>query len=336
VSAMPGTVKKLLNDPATAVDEMLDGFVFAHSDIVSLPSPRVVARAQPAGEKVGMTIGGGSGHEPAMVGYVGLGMADTATAGNIFAAPSPDIVLESIRLANHGQGVVLVYGNYAGDVLNCRLAVQRATAEGIDVRSVFVSDDVASAPKEEIDKRRGIAGDIPVFKATGAAAEAGLPLDEVERLARKANAATRSMGVALTGAELPGASQPTFVCGPDEMEIGLGVHGEPGISREPLRSADEVGRLLTERILDDLEPPEGSRVAVLINGLGATPPVEQYLVYRAARDLLLERGMTIARSYVGEFITSLQMAGLSVTIVLLDDELLSLLDAPAKTVGLVQ
>ena len=161
-------------------------------------------------------------------------------------------------------------------------------------------------------------------------------LDDVERVARKANTATRSMGVALTGAELPGASQPTFMCGPDEMEIGLGVHGEPGISRQALLSADEVGRLLTERILGDLEPPAGSRLAVLINGLGATPPVEQYLVYRAVRELLIERGMTIARSYVGEFITSLQMAGLSVTIMLLDDELLSLLNAPARTVGFVQ
>jgi dihydroxyacetone kinase len=336
MSQMRGTVKKLINDPATVVDEMLDAFVSVHHDIVSLRAPRVVARTHPAEAKVGMTIGGGSGHEPAMLGYVGLGMADTAAAGNIFAAPSPDIVLESIRQANHGQGVVLVYGNYSGDVLNCKLASQRAAAEGIDVRSVFVSDDVASAPKEEIDKRRGIAGDIPVFKATGAAAEAGLTLDDVERVARKANAATRSMGVALTGAELPGALQPTFVCGPDEMEIGLGVHGEPGISRQSLLPADEVGRLLAERILDDLEPVGGSQLAVLINGLGATPPVEQYLVYRAVRDLLVERGMTIARSYVGEFITSLQMAGLSVTVVMLDDELLSFLDAPARTAAFVQ
>src|SRR5438105_2960764 len=169
MSQTRGTVKKLINDPANVIDEMLDAFVAVHSDIVSLPAPRVVARAQPAEDKVGMTVGGGSGHEPAMLGYVGLGMADTAAAGNIFAAPSPDIILESIRQAHHGQGVVLVYGNYSGDVLNCRLAVQRAAAEGIDVRSVFVSDDVASAPREEIDKRRGIAGDIPVFKATGAA-----------------------------------------------------------------------------------------------------------------------------------------------------------------------
>jgi phosphoenolpyruvate---glycerone phosphotransferase subunit DhaK len=336
MSRMRGTVKKLINDPAAVVDEMLDAFVSVHHDIVCLAAPRVVARTHRADAKVGMTIGGGSGHEPAMLGYVGFGMADTAAAGNIFAAPSPDIVLESIRHANHGQGVVLVYGNYSGDVLNCKLASQRAAAEGIDVRSVFVSDDVASAPREEIDKRRGIAGDIPVFKATGAAAEAGLALDDVERVARKANAATRSMGVALTGAELPGALQPTFVCGPDEMEIGLGVHGEPGISRQSLLSADEVGRLLAERILEDLEPTRGSRLAVLINGLGATPPVEQYLVYRAVRDVLVERGMTIARSYVGEFITSLQMAGLSVTVVMLDDELLSLLDTPARTVAFVQ
>jgi dihydroxyacetone kinase len=336
VTETRGTIKKLINDPANVVDEMLDAFVHAHSDIVSRPSARVVARSTPAESKVGMTIGGGSGHEPAMLGYVGIGMADTAAAGNIFAAPSPEIILESIRLADHGQGVVLVYGNYSGDILNCRLAIQRAVTQGIDVRAVFVSDDVASAPKDEIDKRRGISGDILVFKATGAAAEAGLALDDVERVARKANAATRSMGVALTGAELPGASAPTFTCGPNEMEIGLGVHGEPGISRQSLLSANDVGRLLTERIVEDLEPEEGARLAVLINGLGATPPVEQYLVYGAVRDFLFELGMIIVRSYVGEFITSLQMAGLSVTIMRLDDELVALLEAPARTVGLAQ
>ncbi|MGC9974525.1 MAG: dihydroxyacetone kinase subunit DhaK, partial [Gaiellaceae bacterium] len=331
-----GTVKKLINDPAAAVDEMLDAFAFAHRDLVSLATPRVIARAQPASGKVGLTIGGGSGHEPAFLGYVGVGIADSAATGNIFAAPAPDVVLESIRRADHGLGVVLVYGNYSGDILNCRLAIQRATAQGIDVRSVFVSDDVASAPPDEHEQRRGIAGDLIVFKVTGAAAEAGMTLDEVERVAQKANANTRSMGVALTGAELPGAAQPIFECGPDEMEVGLGVHGEPGVSREPLRPAAEVGRLLAERILEDFDCPPGSRVALLINGLGATPPVEQYLVYRAVRDFVTERGMTIERSYVGEFITSLQMAGLSATITLLDDELLSLLDAPARTVAFVQ
>jgi dihydroxyacetone kinase-like protein len=329
-------VKKLINDPAAAVDEMLEAFALAHSDLVTLSAPHVLERSKPASSKVGMTIGGGSGHEPAFLGYVGVGMADTVAVGNIFAAPPPTVVLESIRGADHGTGVVLVYGNYTGDRLNCQLAVQRAAAEGIDVRSVFVSDDIASGSPDEIDKRRGIAGDIMVFKTTGAAAESGMSLDEVERVAKKANANTRSMGVALTGAEIPGASQPIFECGPDEMEVGLGVHGEPGLTREPLRSANVVGRLLAERILHDLDCPVGSRVAVLINGLGATPLVEQYLVYRAVREFLIERGIRIERSFVREFVTSLQMAGLSATITLLDDELLELLDAPARTVAFVQ
>lgn len=336
MSGSSGTLKKLINDPADVVDEMLEAFVAAHGDVVALAAPRVVVRATPASDKVGITIGGGSGHEPAMLGYVGLGLADSAAAGNIFAAPGPDIIMDAIRGADHGRGVVLLYGNYAGDVLNCRLAMRRAADEGIDVRAVYVSDDVASAPRDSMDQRRGIAGDIVVFKAAGAAAEAGWPIEEVERIARQTNERTHSMGVALSGAELPGAPRPTFECGPDEMEVGLGVHGEPGMSREKLKSADEVGRLLAERITDDLAAPEGSRVAVLVNGLGATPPLECYLVYRAARSLLAERGLEVVRTYVGEFITSLQMAGLSVTATLLDDELLALLDAPVRSVKLVQ
>lgn len=336
MSQVPGTIKKLINDPADIVDELLQAFVAAHGDIVSLQAPRVVSRAKPAEGKVGITIGGGSGHEPAMLGYVGVGLADTAAAGNIFAAPSPDVIAESIRLADHGMGVVLGYGNYMGDVLNCRLAIQSVAAEGIEVRTVFVSDDVASAPKEDIDKRRGIAGDIIVFKVAGAAAERGLPLDEVERLARKANARTRSIGVALSSPELPGAASPTFESPVGAMEVGLGVHGEPGISREPLRSANDVGRMLTERILADGDFPSGSQVSVLINGLGATPTLEQYLIYRAVGELLAEREISVARSYVGEFITSLQMAGLSVTITLLDAELLSLLNDPAKSVRFLE
>jgi dihydroxyacetone kinase len=271
-----------------------------------------------------------------MIGYVGVGLADTAAAGNIFAAPSPEIIANSIRLANHGMGVVLAYGNYMGDVLNCRLAIQSVAAEAIDVRTVFVSDDVASAPEEDRDKRRGIAGDIIVFKVAGAAAERGLDLDEVERLAKKANAHTRSIGVALSSPELPGAFAPTFESPPGAMEVGLGVHGEPGISREPIGSANSVGRLLAERILADGDYPNGSQVSVLVNGLGATPALEQYLIYRAVREFLAERGVSVVRSYVGEFITSLQMAGLSVTITLLDEELLGLLNDPAKSVRFVE
>lgn len=336
MTGSPGTMKKLINDPADVVDEMLEAFAAAHGDVVALPHPRVVSRAAPASDKVGITIGGGSGHEPAMLAYVGVGMADSAAAGNIFAAPGPDVILDAIRAAHHGRGVVLLYGNYSGDLLNCRLAIQRAAKEGIDVRSVYVSDDVASAPPDSVDSRRGIAGDIFVFKAAGAAAEAGWSLDDVERVARTTNSRTRSMGVALSGAELPGAPRPTFECGSDEMEVGLGVHGEPGMSREKVGTADAVGRLLAERIADDLAAPKGSELAVLVNGLGATPPLECYLVYRAARASFAERGLKVVRSYVGEFITSLQMAGLSVTATLMDEELLSLLDAPVRTVRLVQ
>ena len=336
MSQVPGTIKKLINDPVDVVDEFLEAFVSAHGDIVSMKVPRVVGRAHRGRRKVGLTIGGGSGHEPAMVGYVGVGLADTAAAGNIFAAPSPDIIADSIRLANQGMGVVLAYGNYMGDILNCRLAIQSVAAEDIEVRSVFVSDDVASAPKEDRDKRRGIAGDIIVFKVAGAAAERGLLLDEVERLAKKASAQTRSIGVALSSPELPGASVPTFESPPGVMEVGLGVHEEPGISREPLGSANSVGRLMAERILADGDYPSGSQVSVLVNGLGATPPLEQYLIYRAVREFLAERGISVARSYVGEFITSLQMAGLSVTITLLDEELLGLLNDPAQSVRFVE
>jgi dihydroxyacetone kinase len=335
MSAARGTLKKLINDPSNVVDEMLEAFSAAHSEIVTLTSARVVARAKRAEGKVGVAIGGGSGHEPAVLGYVGHGMADVAAVGNIFAAPSPDSIYESLVHADTGRGVVLIYGNYAGDVLNCRLAVARAKGAGMDVRQVFVSDDVASAGPEEIEKRRGTAGDIIVWKVAGAAAEQGWDLDDVERVARKANAQTRSMGVALTSAELPGVDRPIFDTAPEEMNVGMGVHGEPGISREPLGSADEVGRLLADRVLDDLACPAGSGTALLVNGFGATPCIEQYLIYRAARAALLQRSLTVERSYVGEFITTLQMGGVSVTVSLLDDELRSLLGAPARTVGLV-
>ena len=331
-----GTIKKLVNDPEDAVDELLEAFVSAHADIVSMKAARVVGRADEVAPKVGLTIGGGSGHEPAMIGYVGAGLADTAAAGNIFAAPSPGIIADAIRAADSGLGVVLVYGNYMGDVLNCRLAMQIARAEGIDVRAVFVSDDVASASETEWERRRGIAGDILVFKLVGAAAQRGMSLDEVERVALKANRRTRSIGVALSSPELPGASAPTFDSPAGVMEVGLGVHGESGIRREPLGSADEVGRMLTERLLADSPAPPGSKVAVLVNGLGATPPLEQYLIYRAVRSLLLEREVEVVRSYVGEYITSLQMAGVSVTVTVLDEEFIGLLAEPARSVRFVE
>jgi dihydroxyacetone kinase-like protein len=324
--------KKLINDPFDAVDEAIEGFVAAHAGIVALGEPRVVVRRTPAHDKVGLVVGGGSGHEPAFLGYVGAGIADAAACGNIFASPPPNVVLDAIHAANHGRGVLMGYGNYAGDVMNFGLAAQLAIAEGIEVREIHVSDDVASAPRNEAAKRRGIAGDIIVFKCAGAAAEQGLSLAEVERVAVKANAATRSMGVALSACEVPGSGRPTFELPDGEMEIGMGVHGEPGIKRGPLRPADEVAAILVEAIVADMEDRGPGEVALLVNGLGATAYLDQYILYRGARRALESNGLRAVRSYVGEFITSLEMAGASVTVTLLDDELLSCLDAPANTV----
>ena len=330
-----GFYKKLINDPFEVVDEALEGFVAAHADLVTLAAPRVVARRSPAGGKVGVVVGGGSGHEPAFGGYVGVGLADAAACGNIFASPSADIALEAIHAASSGRGVILVYGNYAGDIMNFGLAAQLATAVGIEVREVLVTDDVASAPPAETARRRGIAGDIIVFKCVGAAAERGDALDEVERLARHANAATRTMGVALSACEVPGSGRPTFELPDDQIEIGLGLHGEPGVRRGPLQPADAVARTLVDAIVADIDGGVGGRsVALLVNGLGATAHLDQYIVYRAAGRLLEAAGATVARSYVGEYITSLEMSGLSVTVTILDDELAELLGAYARAPGM--
>jgi phosphoenolpyruvate---glycerone phosphotransferase subunit DhaK len=324
--------KKLINDPFDAVDEALEGFVAAHAGIVELAEPRVVVRRTRGNDKVGLVVGGGSGHEPAFVGYVGAGMADAAACGNIFASPPPNVILGAIHAANHGRGVLMSYGNYAGDVMNFGLAAQLAMAEGIEVREIQVTDDVASASREQAAKRRGIAGDIIVFKCAGAAAEQGLSLTEVERIAAKANGATRSMGVALSACEVPGSGRPTFELPDGEMEIGMGVHGEPGIKRGPLQPADEVARTLVDAIVADIDDRGRGDVALLVNGLGATAYLDQYIVYRGARRALEASGLRVVRSQVGEFITSLEMAGVSVTVTLLDDELLTFLDAPANTV----
>lgn len=324
--------KKLINDPFDAVDEALDGFVSAHADLLALAEPRVIVRRMPGANKVGLVVGGGSGHEPAFWGYVGAGIADAAACGNIFASPPPNVVLAAIHAANHDQGVLMAYGNYAGDVMNFGLAAQLASAEGIEVREIHVSDDVASAGKGEADKRRGIAGNIIVFKCAGAAAEQRMSLKEVERIAIKTNAATRSMGVALSACEVPGSGRPTFELGDREMEIGMGIHGEPGIRRGPLLQADEVARTLVDAIVADIEEVGRSEVALLVNGLGATAYLDQYILYRGARRALEASGFKVVRSYVGEFITSLEMAGASLTVTLLDDELLSLLDAPSSSV----
>ena len=327
--------KKLINDPFAVVDEALEGFVTAHDGIVRLAAHRVVARrVAPELPKVGVVVGGGSGHEPAFAGYVGPGMADAACCGNVFASPPSDVVLAGIHEADRGRGVILAYGNYAGDVMNFGLARELAAASGIDVREIRVTDDVASAPAAEAEKRRGIAGDVLVFKCVGAAAERGDDLETVVRIATKANDATRSMGVALSSCEVPGSGGPTFDVPPDAIEIGMGVHGEPGIRRGPLEPADAIARTLVETIMAETDTSSALDVALLVNGLGATATMEQYILYRAARQTLEDLGATVSRSYVGEFVTSLEMAGASITVMILDDELRTLLDAPARTVAL--
>jgi phosphoenolpyruvate---glycerone phosphotransferase subunit DhaK len=326
-------MKKLINDPFDAVDELLDGFVSAHADLVRLAAPRVVARRSPARDKVGLVIGGGSGHEPAFVGYVGSGLADAAACGNVFAAPPSDVCFDAIQAASSGRGVLLAYGNYAGDVLNFDLAIELAAAAGIECRTVRVTDDVASAPPVERVKRRGIAGDVFVFKVAGAAAERGDRLADVERLAIRANEACTSIGVALSPCEVPGAGRPTFELAPDEIEIGMGIHGEPGLRRGKLQSADVVADQMVDAILADWAAGSigGGEIALLVNGLGATAYLDLYILYRAARRRLEAAGCSIARSYVGEYVTSLEMAGASVTVLRLDDELHELLDAPVLT-----
>ena len=331
----PRGYKKLINDPFDAVDEAIEGFVAAHAGTLALAEPRVVVRRSPAAGKVGLVVGGGSGHEPAFLGYVGPGIADAAACGNIFASPPAAVALGAMRAANHGRGVLVAYGNYAGDVLNFGLGAQLAAAEGIEVREIRVTDDVASAPPAEAGKRRGIAGDVIVFKCAGAAAERQLSLAEVERIAIKANAATRSMGVALSGCEVPGTGRPTFELPDGEIEIGMGVHGEPGIKRGLLQPADAIAETLVDAIVADMDGRGGGDVALLVNGLGATAYLDQYILYRGARRMLEARGLRVIRSYVGEYITSLEMAGASLTVTLLDEELISLLDAPARTPAFV-
>jgi len=329
-------LKKLLNDPFDAVDEMLDGFVTAHADVVRLAAPRVIGRREPAHDKVGLVVGGGSGHEPAFAGYVGAGLADAAACGNVFAAPSPDVCLDAIRAASSGRGVLLCYGNYAGDVLNFDLAAELAADEGIATATLRVSDDVASAPPQDRAARRGIAGDLFVFKVAGAAAERGEDLAGVAALAGRANDACRSLGVALSACEVPGSGRPTFEIGPDELEIGMGVHGEPGIRRGTLEPADAVAEQMLEAILADwrADGVDGGEAALLVNGLGATPYMDLYVLYRAARRGLEAAGWTVSRSFVGEYVTSLEMAGASFSVLRLDDELRVLLDAPARTARL--
>jgi dihydroxyacetone kinase-like protein len=285
---------------------------------------------------VGIATGGGSGHLPVFMGYVGEGLADGAAIGNVFASPSADQMLEVTRAIDGGAGVLYLYGNYGGDVMNFDLAAELAGAENIEVATVLGADDVASAPKGEESRRRGIAGIFFLYKVAGAAAAAGKSLTDVQTLTQRAADMTRSMGVALAPCTLPAAGVPTFELPAGQMEIGMGIHGEPGVRRGALESADRIAEQLTQAIVDDLPFQRGDSVAMLVNGLGATPREELYLLFRGAHRLLAEAGINIHRVWVGEYATSLEMAGASLSLLQLDAELTQLIDAPAESPFFVQ
>jgi dihydroxyacetone kinase len=291
----------------------------------------LVRKDAPKAGRVGIVTGGGSGHLPGFLGYVGEGLCSGVAVGNVFSSPSSEQILEATKAVNGGAGVLYVYGNYGGDVLNFDLAADLAEPDGIQIQTVVLTDDVASAPKERAADRRGVAGMLFAFKCAGAAAERGDSLEEVARVCGKANANCRTMGVGLSPTILPAAGKPTFTLPEGEMEIGIGIHGEPGTHRGNLESADAIAERITREILDDLDAQQGSRVALLVNGLGATPLEELYLLYRRSARLIADRGLKVARSYVGEYVTSLEMAGASITVMLLDDELQALLEAPASS-----
>jgi dihydroxyacetone kinase-like protein len=323
--------KKLINDPANIIEEMLEGILAAHPCHLRRAegAPRaIIAREGPRPGKVGLVIGGGSGHEPTFLGFVGKGLADAAAIGNIFASPPPDPILASAQAASGGAGVLFMYGNYAGDVMNFDMAAEMAAMEGIEVRTVLTTDDVASAPPERRAERRGVAGNFFIFKAAGAACDLMLPLDECERLARKANDRTFTMGVALAPCSLPHTLKPNFALGDDEMEIGLGIHGEPGVARGKLESADKMADALLDRILPEMAPSKGDSVAVLVNSLGATPLMELYLLNRRVSHRLADLGVSTHATWVGNYCTSMEMAGASITLHHLDGELARLLDHP--------
>ena len=327
-------MKKIINEPDAFVDEIIEGLLIAHPAWIKSATAdkrALVRKDAPKAGRVGIVTGGGSGHLPGFLGYVGEGLCSGVAVGNVFSSPSSEQILEATKAVNGGAGVLYVYGNYGGDVLNFDLAADLAEPDGIEIQTVVLTDDVASAPKERAADRRGVAGMLFAFKCAGAAAERGDSLDEVARICGKANANCRTMGVGLSPTILPAAGKPTFSLPEGEMEIGIGIHGEPGTHRGNLESADAIAERITREILDDLDAEKGSRVALLVNGLGATPLEELYLLYRRSARLIADRGLKVARSYVGEYVTSLEMAGASITVMLLDDELQALLEAPANS-----
>ncbi len=329
-------MKKLINQADNVVKEELEGIVVAHPDLVKVHfDPNYVVRADaPVQGKVGVLSGGGSGHEPMHGGFVGMGMLDAACPGAVFTSPTPDQMLEATKAINGGAGVLHIVKNYTGDIMNFEMAADLARSEGIEIESVVIDDDVAVKDSLYTAGRRGVGGTVLAEKICGAAAEQKRSLKEVADLCRKVNGQGRSMGMALTSCTVPHAGRPTFDLPENEMEIGIGIHGEPGRRRMPLAPADEITGMLMEPIISDLPFKQGDQVLLFVNSMGGTPLIELYVVYRKAQEIATKHGLTVARHLIGPYITSLEMAGCSITMLKLDDELVKLWDAPVKTAGL--
>lgn len=327
-------MRKIINNPEDFVDEFVEGILLAHPDQVKTPGDdlRVLVRADaPVAGQVGIVTGGGSGHLPLFKGYVGKGLCSGVAIGNVFSSPSSEQIYEATKAVNGGAGVLYLYGNYGGDVLNFDLAADMADLDGIPTATVLGRDDVASQPRDRKNDRRGVAGILFAYKAAGAAAERGDSLEQVAAIAEDVVEHTATMGMGLAPTILPTTGKPSFELPDGEMEIGIGIHGEPGSRRGPLETADEIAEDIVNALIADLGLTKGDRVAVLVNGLGATPLEELYLLYRKTHHMLTAMGVDVVKNYVGEYATSLEMAGASISILELNDERLALLEAPARS-----
>ncbi|HVP18849.1 MAG TPA: dihydroxyacetone kinase subunit DhaK [Spirochaetia bacterium] len=331
-------MQRIINDPNEVVEDMLKGFVLAHPGLIAATgNPRVLKYAgAPIAGKVGVVTGGGSGHKPAFIGYIGRNMLDAVAVGEVFTSPSAQAFHDAFKTAHAGRGVACLYGNYAGDNMNVKMARRLAEDDGIEVKTVVANDDVPSAPKSEREKRRGVAGEVLMWKVGAARAARGGSLDEAVAAAQKAIDNTRSMGIGLTPCTIPAVGKPNFTIEPGKMEVGIGHHGEPGIRVDTLRPAREMAEMMLDVILPDLPFSSGDEVVVLVSGLGATPVMELYILYGAVANLLHESGIKVYRPYIGNYFTSLEMMGVTLTVMKVDDELKELVDAEAECMGLTQ
>lgn len=335
---MSNNMQKIINDPSLVVDQMLEGFVKANSDLVSTTENERVLKYKnaPVKGKVGVVTGGGSGHKPAFVGYIGRNMVDAVAVGELFSSPPAQMFYDAIREADAGAGVAILYGNYAGDNMNVAMAIEQAEDDGILVGKVVANDDVPSAPSSDRSRRRGVAGEILMWKVGGAKAAMGGSLEEVLAVAQKAIDNTRSMGVGLSPCILPEVGHPNFTIEPGTMEVGIGHHGEPGIEVVPLESAEQIARRMCDVILTDLPFKSGDEVVVLLSGLGSTPLMEQYILYGEVEKILESKGIKVHKSLVGNYFTSLEMAGATLSVMRLDDELKECFDYEADAVSFKQ